>query len=258
MLIDRVTFTGADESVTPEQLAAVQKDCPRIEWGILLSKRGEGAAPRFPGPKWLDNLAASEVQLPMLSGHLCGRWVRDLLIGSFTYRAERADHFRLWKRIQLNFAASSLEPVEQFWWELAACHDRTTFIFQVNGTSDYLYYSPASDEESDDEMGEGWGGGAMARGLNAVPLFDHSGGKGIVPRQWIPIPHAEVLTGYAGGLGPDNLADELKRIHDAVGDSTIWIDLETKVRSDDDKVFDLNKVRRCYDIARPYLRPQEE
>ena len=98
----------------------------------------------------------------------------------------------------------------------------------------------------------------MARGLNAVALFDHSGGKGRVPRHWTPIPHQEVFTGYAGGLGPDNLADELKRIHDAVGEATIWIDLETKVRSDDDKVFDLDKVRRCYDIARPYVCPVEE
>jgi len=184
----------------------------------------------------------------MLSGHLCGRWVRDLLAGRFTYKEERPDHFALWKRMQLNFAGGP-EPAEDFWWALASVHDRVTFIFQVNGDSDYLYYSPAEGD---------WPGGAMARGLNAVALYDHSGGKGRVPRNWTPLPHPEVFTGYAGGLGPDNLADQLKRIEDAVGDSTIWIDLETKVRSDNDQVFDLDKVRRCYDIARPYLRPQEE
>jgi hypothetical protein len=254
MLIDRVTFTGADDSVTPAQLARVQEECPRIEWGILLSKSMEGKGTRFPSRNWLDNLAKREVYLPMLSGHLGGRWVRELIAGRFTYREERPNHFAIWHRMQLNFHGERLEPVEAFYWQLASCHDEKTFIFQIDGVNDWLYYAP--DEPSDDPRAVQ--GGAMAHGLNALPLLDNSHGEGLLPERWIPIPHREVLTGYAGGLGPANLADELKRIEDAVGEGVIWIDFETRVRSDDDILFDLDKCRRCYDIAQQWLRPKEE
>jgi hypothetical protein len=60
-----------------------------------------------------------------------------------------------------------------------------------------------------------------------------------------------VPTGYAGGLGPDNLAEELRRIEEVAGDAEVWIDMETNVRTAER--FDLDKVRRCYDLARPWL-----
>ena len=54
-----------------------------------------------------------------------------------------------------------------------------------------------------------------------------------------------------------NLEVELKRIEKVVDsiykNTRIWIDMETKVRSDDDRQFDLEKVRRCLEIAAPFV-----
>ena len=57
------------------------------------------------------------------------------------------------------------------------------------------------------------------------------------------------LGAYAGGLGPDNLEEELKRIEEVAGDRTIWIDMETKVRSDGDRIFESDLRARPLDRA---------
>jgi phosphoribosylanthranilate isomerase len=60
--------------------------------------------------------------------------------------------------------------------------------------------------------------------------------------------------GYAGGLGPDNLAHEIPRIAKAAGDARVWLDMESGVRSNNDKQFDLDKVLQCLEIAKPFVR----
>ena len=70
--------------------------------------------------------------------------------------------------------------------------------------------------------------------------------------EW-PSPHIDIQSGYAGGLGPDNLLAELRRIEKLTDFRPIWVDMETKIRSSDDRQFDLDKVRACLDIARPFV-----
>lgn len=90
--------------------------------------------------------------------------------------------------------------------------------------------------------------------MDAVPLFDTSGGAGIVPRVW-PIPLASIpYHGYAGGLGPETLERELERIAEAAGDTRVWIDMERRVRSEDDERLDLDKVRRVLALCEPLVR----
>ncbi len=67
---------------------------------------------------------------------------------------------------------------------------------------------------------------------NHSVLVDRSGGRGISPASWErPITGKSV--GFAGGLGPLNLCNELPRIQ-AVAAGHWWIDLESKLRDDDD------------------------
>ena len=49
--------------------------------------------------------------------------------------------------------------------------------------------------------------------------------------------------GYAGGLGPDNLAVELASIK-AVASSGWWVDMESKLRDEHDK-FDVGRAEQC-------------
>jgi len=74
------------------------------------------------------------------------------------------------------------------------------------------------------------------------PLFDSSGGRGVLS-EWPKIPNhnfGPLWCGYAGGLGPNNIVDELFKIEEAVGDAEIWIDMESKIRNSNNELdFDL-------------------
>jgi phosphoribosylanthranilate isomerase len=93
---------------------------------------------------------------------------------------------------------------------------------------------------------------ARSQGIDAVPLFDLSGGAGILPEQW-PEPIEGVYCGYAGGLSPENVAEQLEKIEAVTPNARIWIDAETHVRSNGDQLFDLEKVRRFLEVTRPWV-----
>lgn len=79
-----VTFTGADDAVDPNDLAAISREYPFVEWGILLSKSNAGR-PRYPSRDWIQQ--AEKIfrsQSLQASGHICGSWMRDLCGGDFS------------------------------------------------------------------------------------------------------------------------------------------------------------------------------
>ena len=53
MILDRVTITGADDSIKATDLIPLSKRFPFVEWGILLSKNNEGSF-RFPTRDWIE------------------------------------------------------------------------------------------------------------------------------------------------------------------------------------------------------------
>jgi hypothetical protein len=55
IMLECVTFTGADHSVDPQDPIDLSKEYPQVEWGILFSKRHQGMK-RFPSIAWLDSL----------------------------------------------------------------------------------------------------------------------------------------------------------------------------------------------------------
>ncbi len=241
--LEKVTITGADDSVKPEELIKLSQEFPFVEWGILLSEKREGSK-RFPSRNWKQALAEivddhgldDPVQL---SGHLCGQYVRSLAVGvnGFSF-----DPILGWaKRLQLNFHAEPLvvDTLPFVCMLSAICEDNghgmsREIIFQIDGLNDRQYHV------------------ARSHGIPAVPLFDLSHGGGIIPATW-PAPLDDRLPGYSGGLGPENLADQILNIRDAAGDRPIWIDMETKVRSDNDRQFDIGKVRACLEIASHWM-----
>ena len=230
MKLDRVTMTGADDSVRPEQLSEVSQDFPFVEWGILLSASSIGS-PRFPSMNWL--MALARVSHLSLSFHVCGRWVREICNGNWTPLFTNVGPvLELGRRVQLNFH-SCLHLVIPGFVDAAKsrcqAHD-WQLIFQCDGVNDYLVSNVYDD------------------GLDAVPLYDKSGGAGILPGEW-PIAMKGIYSGYAGGLGPDSLESELPAIATAAGEERFWIDMETKVRSSDDRAFNLDAVRRCLEIC---------
>jgi hypothetical protein len=228
--LDCVTITGADDSIEPSTLVNISREFPFVEWGILFSARHQGS-PRYPSIQWVDDLASEFIATDLgslnLSAHLCGRWVRDIVIDGLMPLG-RVDPLNIFRRAQLNFHGQYHRAHSSLRRNLA--QDHRCWILQDDGANDATI-------------------NGICLGECIYPLFDRSGGAGVLPGEWPAPPVWASYYGYAGGLGPDNLADELQRIAAAARETRIWIDMESRVRSDDDTRFDLAKVRRCLEIA---------
>lgn len=247
MSLNRVTITGADDTVRPSDLADLSRRFPSTEWGILVSRSQQGNH-RFPTDQWLHDLCKIKMEmdndgLPFnLSLHVCGRWVRQLLLGINELPEFLLPHFQ---RIQFNFHGerSPCHPKEI----LRALQDLMPpprqYIFQVDGVNGGAVLQKIESNDSE---------------FNGVALFDLSGGNGVLPDLWPAPRKVGVYQGYAGGLGPYNLKDQIQAIAEACGDETPhWIDMETRVRSHGDDKFDLGKVEHCLEIADPFVVADE-
>lgn len=248
MILDRVTITGADDSIDPDELIPLARDFPFVEWGILFSGARLGI-PRYPSRSWIAALAKIVWQVPMqLSAHLCGAWVRDFVLkATFTWKEEYKVYEMLFDRVQLNFHGQFHQKTTGFDTFLLDHSPRAEnqglraqagkrFIFQCDGPNDKTV------EEIQPWLTE-----------SVFPLFDGSGGTGKAPKVW-PKAWPGVYCGYAGGLGPDILTTQLKLIEEAAGPERIWIDMESGVRSEDDRKFDVAKVRAVLEKAAPWVK----
>lgn len=275
-ILDRVTITGADDSIEPTELIKLTEEFPFVEWGILVSASSQGK-PRFPTDHWLNGLSLLTRiphQLP-LALHVCGKYTRDVLLGIDSL--PDVVHYG-YSRVQLNFHAerAKCDPSAcaklLFDWRQKRYVKQV--IFQVDGAGGNEHMLAVHSQYDPDF----WF-------VECNPLFDVSGGAGVLPNEW-PRPfwfdemEEPAYHGYAGGLGPDNLAEQLPRIMEAASQpdmsvefdadvvaqrksdpppgATIWIDMETRVRSDNDRKFDLAKVRRCLEIAKPFVTEKRD
>ena len=236
-IIRVVTVTGADDSVEPKELISVAEEYPFVEFGILLSKKQQGSK-RFPSKEWLEELyILSRDKKLVLSGHLCGEWLRDLCVGEPSFFEEFGYIWRMFKRLQLNFHAEShIVDYEGFCKVLREYLPKRSIILQMDGQNDEIFYT----------LDGRWG-------ISVFPLFDRSGGAGVLPEEW-PTQPINQYSGYAGGLSPANLQEEMKKISE-VTTRPIWIDAETLLRSEDDMVFNLEKVRNFLEVAKPWVIP---
>jgi hypothetical protein len=250
MKLDRVTITGPDDSIDPGVLVGLSKQFPFVEWGILVSETRTGS-PRFPSFQWIRELKLIALRNHVkLSMHLCGWWVRELLLGNVLVDPDLIQG-PAFDRIQLNFHAENTPcNAERCFTALLGLGPRQ-YIFQIDGADGNKHLEAIYAENDGPPY------------VDAVPLFDVSGGAGILPAHW---PKPQYMTsdvehcyhGYAGGLGPENLEQQIPLIGEAAGDTDIWIDMETRVRSDNDRLFDLSKVARCLAIAERFVSLPDE
>ena len=73
-------------------------------------------------------------------------------------------------------------------------------------------------------------------------LYDASGGNGISPNGWNKPVYREHDMGYAGGLSPENIVDNLNQIKTVAPFDTIWVDAEGKLKTDDK--FDVSRAQQ--------------
>lgn len=79
-------------------------------------------------------------------------------------------------------------------------------------------------------------------------LYDASFGNGKMTAQYAAPLYPGIRQGYAGGLGPDNILDELPKIkaEQTDQDAEIWIDAEGKLQNDAKTTLDLTRAEAFY------------
>jgi len=235
-MLTTVTVTGADDSVRPEELVAIAAEYRFVEFGILFGNHP--GTPRFPSLDWIAELHRKVRCAPCSVGlavHLCGNSVTDFLSGYPTPVLDNS----LFARCQINTHAEERAfGVENVRRSVRYANIRgARVIFQLDGVNHGLLLACLGTKEP----------------YHVAGLYDLSHGAGLLPEVWEkPIPG--VACGYAGGLSPGNVAEQVKKISLVAGDAPFWIDAETHLRSENDASFNLVKVERFLEAARPYVR----
>lgn len=241
--ITRVTVTGADDSVSPKDLAELAAKFPFVEIGVLLHKELKGTQ-GFPSDAWLNDLAAYFHESDMMgkgmisfSGHICGSLLEDIFEGRWPYATISGNFSAIARRWQFNNRGSKHHFDPQGLLRVVEEQNRLgkEVIFQFDGaTRDALFL-------------------CRTVGLNVSAVFDSSHGTGSLPASW-PRAIPGVPYGYAGGLSPENAADQYVKIAVAAEERPVWLDAETSLRSEDDQRFDVAKVDAFLSALAPWLR----
>ena len=235
-------FCGVDDSVPLSQLSELSAAHPWIEWGFLLRTDREGT-PRYASRTRLQEIKEiNRTKSLHLAAHLCG---------DFCLRVLEGDDQDIPWLIDIGFQRFQLNPTQANGVSVVSSREeeyiinvRTLisrypsieFILQANSETQFLWKAIVNDSPP----------------RNMSILFDASCGTG-VRLTLVPQPLPNIPCGYAGGISPSNLNSILGSIEAEVGDSLVWVDMESNLRlvSDDSKddTFNLNACRTCIRIV---------
>lgn len=229
MRLTHITFTGIDEHTDLSRVKCLSERYPYVEFGVLLSYNWKDNGHRFPNPRICEALA--ELDIGHLSVHLCGQAAIDVAKGDDSLSiALGGGYFYIFSRCQLNLCVRGLFDELRKVLPPLFCRE---VIVQMNTPELLRQYLSGG---SPDKMSF---------------LLDASGGRGIdSPINIVTSPGIHI--GYAGGIGPDNVEMKLRKLLEYPSNERFWIDMETRVRTEDDW-FDLDKVERVLEICAPII-----
>ena len=245
MQLRALGFCGVDDSVNPRLLGLYSNAYPFVEFGVLFRPDKEGQ-PRYATTAWVDQLASVTAKSKgkmKLAAHLCGARVNEVLLGDDSF----LQVLKAWgfQRVQINATAVNgvdtsrlAESVETFL-KVVISNPELEFILQKNEETKPLWDGLLTlDNESAGPSGH--------LPKNVSMLVDESKGTGVLASSW-PTPPTTYPIGYAGGIGPHNIQKVLDDIKVVAKGNTVWIDMESSLRSIKEQrdVFDLDK---CYEV----------
>ena len=226
---------GIDNATKIQDLIDLSKVCPKIEWGILFNSRLAGNK-RYPTVEWVEDACLTFQQHNMnVAGHFCDSKAIELLQGEVCCLNYVVEVLGV-QRIQINPTRANgvnLEDYPEAALRLSAVFGifyDTEFLLQRNDETEELCRML---EKADIE--------------NLSFLLDASCGLGIYSDDFITsVPLCDNPCGFAGGFGPDNLAEVLGKIKSAELPESTWVDMESKIRTED--LLDIDKCKACANI----------
>ena len=241
-------FCGADDSVHPDHLRLLSIHYNWIEWGILFRPDKEGE-PRYASSEWvlkLCNINKDNGSNMRLAGHLCSSRCQEVLEGDTTFIKSLYDLG--FKRIQINATAANnvnvdINNILYYVNNIKKCMNEVIglqFIIQCNDETKPIWSELIKDPPT-----------------NMSILYDASCGLGVLATNYPePLTNPSVYCGYAGGIGPDNVDDVLKKVSIATNGKATWIDMESSIRVKvtdkhvkDKDVFSIDKCFSCIQVG---------
>lgn len=239
--LERVTITGVDDNTALDDLVRIHKEFPFVEFGILATKEscsGDKGKPRFPGRMWLADLADSGISDKIsFSLHLCGDFVGALAVHGIgplkSFQACSGIRRLFFRRMQVNTGGKIKFIKMRRFWPLVYILNKVEVILQMDGLNDDSIIQVVRQNLNATNP---W---MKEKGFSV--LMDGSHGSGRRPDRWVSPENFICKTGYAGGLTPENVAEELAAMSMAgCVNKGMWIDAETGLRTG--KNLDLGKV----------------
>lgn len=245
-----IGFCGIDDSVPPQLAVIISEKYSFVEWGILFRTDLQGSA-RYASMQWvekLSNICKLSTFSVRLAAHLCGDRCMELLTGNFQLVRQLQELG--FQRIQINPTRANDVIVDPSQMGTYVENLRLAFfqfpeiewLFQLNTETNIIWQAlyPSSITP------------------NVSLLHDASCGKGIEIQEFAsPSTFPNVPCGYAGGLGPANIASVMSAIMGQItiseADKLLWVDMESSLRSivvntktnETTDVFDISTVMRC-------------
>ena len=185
-----------------------------------------------------ESLQASHINLAI---HINAEWAYDICTRGYIpniildwLKVEKSHRRPLIKRVQLNMSKNVADNINvNAMRGILYDFRHTEFIFQYNDKT----------KDAIEKMHKS--------GAKFSLLFDASGGNGISPDKWQKPVYDEHPMGYSGGISPDNVIGNLRKIDNVAHGREIWIDAEGKLKSQN--LFD-EKALFDADLARAYIK----
>lgn len=222
------TLTGAGETTSLSDMAALSRKYPFLEWAILYAPTRSGKENRYPSLQWITEFVEFATKRKMnIALHLCGDAVKQVLQHFSPEGARSPELIELMQkfdRVQLNrvFKLADVTQIRRAAEFLIRDESPTRTVLQWNMKNLDVCRQLCSD-----------------RGIDM--LVDSSGGRGIERTDWPRAADPSLglrgnKTAYSGGLGLDNLREQLPRIRDAAAGYMFSVDMEGKIRTADDEL----------------------
>ena len=222
--LTHITFTGVDDETDFNRLVSIQQRYPKVEFGVLVSRKWKENGQRYLSPSKAKELRGLGLHL---SAHLCGSMARDVLhMGGFSNTGDFSEIIDIFSRVQLN--VSNFDEHEKMDPCILPGPLQEIIIQQA---SDYLTFVLFR----------------ITSGDCISILLDESGGKGIDTSISMPSYLQNVHVGFAGGINPDNVVAKVQEITSLPYVNRFWIDMESGVRTNDR--FDLDKVEQVCELV---------
>ncbi len=237
-----ITCSDIRENILVNDVINLLKISPKVEIGV--QAHSSNMANGKPRNAWLNKIldTSNSLYTPLnIALHVNYDWCNAFCTGRIPpelqmllNRKHKITGTPLIKRWQLNIGDNTITPKAKQVAKIISSYPGYEFIFPYNTNAQLQKFI--------DKLNN--------TGVRFSLLFDASYGNGITPVSWQRPVYFEHYQGYAGGLSPENVTENLDKIAKVAGNRRdIWIDAEGRLMKPGTRVFDLYRAEKYIKAA---------